>query len=118
QLTGLNTVQFDFVVSNLVPGDFNLDGARTTADIQPMLNALTDLNKFKTDNGLSDLDLLALGDFDNSGFVTNADIQPLLNFVVAGSIAPVPEPSSVLLGALAVPALAIAALRSRSRRAA
>jgi hypothetical protein len=115
QLSGSTTVQLDYIVSNLVPGDFNLDGAVTNADIKAMLAALTDLNKYKIDNGLSDSDLLTLGDLNSAGGVTNADIQPLLNLVGSSSgIAPVPEPASFVMLALAIPAL-VAARRRTAR---
>jgi hypothetical protein len=117
QLRGRTTVQFDVIVSNLVPGDFNLDGAVTSADIKAMLVALTDLSKFKTDNGLSDADLLTLGNLNGTNGVTNADIQSLLNLVngSGSGIAPVPEPASLVMLALAVPALIAARRRQIAR---
>jgi hypothetical protein len=108
QIGGFTTVQLNYIVSTLVPGDFNLDGAVTSADIKAMLVALTNLNKFKTDNGLSDADLLAIGDLNGAAGVTNADIQSLLGLVGGGSITPVPEPTSFMMLILAVPALVAA----------
>jgi hypothetical protein len=89
--------------SQLLSGDFNFDNQVTTADIPAMLSALVDLNKFKTTFGLSNDDLLKIGDINQSGAVTNADIQAELDLVASvpkGSIATVPEPSTLILAAL------------------
>jgi hypothetical protein len=86
-------------------GDWNQDASLTTADVQAMLNALTDLNVYKQQKNLDNIGLLALGDFNFDGAVNNSDIQPLLNYLSAhggGSIAAVPEPSAVLLGLTAM----------------
>ncbi len=85
----------------IVMGDFNFDDRRTQADLPAMLNALTDLNKFKADHSLSTSDLLAIGDLNGDHAVTNADIQQLLDMVAteggAGALAAVPEPGGVAL---------------------
>jgi hypothetical protein len=81
-------------------GDWNQDGSLTTADVQAMLNALTDLNVYKQQKNLDNFGLLALGDFNSDGAVNNSDIQRMLNYLAAqggGSLAAVPEPSAVLL---------------------
>ena len=83
----------------LVKGDFNRDGQVTSADILAMLQALTDLDKYRAENELSDPLLLAIGDFDNSGSLTNSDVQGLLDLISqnTGSVAAVPEPSTLAL---------------------
>jgi hypothetical protein len=102
------------VISTL-PGDFNQDGQLTGADITAMLVALTDLDAYKASHNLSDANLLAIGDLDHSTFLSNADLQPLLDLVATGggALASVPEPSSLMLFALAIPAFV---LRGRYRR--
>jgi autotransporter-associated beta strand protein len=86
---------------NHVPGDFDRDHTVSSADINSMLVALTDLNTYKTTNGLSDADLLAIGDLNGDGSFNNADIQGLLDLVAnpigIGSISAVPEPASFWL---------------------
>ena len=88
-------------------GDFNLDGQVTIADIQAMLQSLSDLNKFQTDNELSVEDLLAIGDINGDGKISNADIQPLLDLIAntnpgTATVTSVPEPASIGLWILAV----------------
>jgi hypothetical protein len=67
-------------------GDWNHDGQRTIDDIPAMLTALTDLNGYKVNRGLSDSDVLAIGDINNDGFITNRDIQAMLDLVAADQI--------------------------------
>jgi hypothetical protein len=84
----------------LLPGDFNFDDVLSSADILPMLKALTDLETFRTDNLLTPQELLTLGNLNGDGAVTNRDIQSLLNLLAAagaGSIEVVPEPASWLI---------------------
>jgi autotransporter-associated beta strand protein len=84
----------------LTHGDWSLDGVLNLADISAALTALTDLNKYMSDNGLTSGQLATIGDYDSSGTVTNRDIQGLLNDVAAhggGSLASVPEPGSIAL---------------------
>jgi hypothetical protein len=91
-------------------GDFNRDHQITAADIPAMLKALTNLSSYASTNSLTPAQLVLVGDFDNSGTVTNRDIQGLLNLVSSfglGSVASVPEPSTVLLALLASFALAV-----------
>ena len=80
-----------------------------------MLAALVDLSTFKSRNGLSDADLLSIGDINGSGTVTNADINALIGLlrIGGGSLAAVPEPSSAVLLALALPGLVLAIARRR-----
>jgi fibronectin-binding autotransporter adhesin len=96
-------------VTATLRGDFNRDGHVTAADIPAMLTALTDLNAYASNNSLSPTQLASIGDFDNSGAVTNRDIQGLLDLVASlggGAVTAVPEPASILLLALALPAFA------------
>ncbi len=91
-------------VTDSVHGDFNRDGQVTSADISAMLSALTDLNAYTLNNSLSPTQLAAIGDFNSDGKVTNADIQAELDLVASlggGSVAAVPEPSSISLLGLA-----------------
>jgi hypothetical protein len=85
----------------IMRGDFNGDGTVTSADIPAMLSALTDLNAYAAARSLSPAKLTAIGDFDNSGSVTNGDIQGLLDLVPrqsgCGTVAAVPEPTTLLL---------------------
>ncbi len=83
----------------LTKGDWSLDGVLNTADVPAALTALTDLNKYMSDNGLTLAQLNTVGDYDGGG-VSNRDIQPLLDDVAlhgSGSVAAVPEPGTVLL---------------------
>ena len=98
-----------------LPGDFNRDHTVTAADLPAMLAALTDLNAYKTQQGISDADLLAVGDVNHDNAVTNADLQSLLNLLQGGSGAQaVPEPAAwVLLRNRPHPSPAFTADRTR-----
>jgi hypothetical protein len=89
--------------NNTHVGDFNHDGHVNAADIPAMLVALADLNAYKSANSLSNSDLVALGDVNGDGGVSNADVQALLDLLKSGggSLAAVPEPSSISLAAIA-----------------
>jgi hypothetical protein len=83
-------------------GDFNSDGHVNAADIPSMMQALTDLNAYKTNYFLSTANLTAIGDFDTDGRFTNADMQGLLSLLASGggSAAAVPEPGTLSLLAI------------------
>ena len=101
-------------ISGFPKGDFDLNHSVDLGDIQAMLTALTDLPRFETTNHLFDSDVAFLGDFDNSGSVTNLDIQGLLDLVASlggGSAIAVPEPASLILLALVLPALIVCGRR-------
>ena len=80
-------------------GDINVDGHVNAADVTAMLGMLTDLNAYKTSKSLSTDDILNIGDIDSSGSVTNADLQALITYIQSGngSLAPVPEPGTLVL---------------------
>ena len=88
-------------------GDFNRDGQVNASDIPAMLAALVDLNSFKTANSLTATDLLSIGDINVDGAITNADLQALLTLLKSGggSLAGVPEPTSMELASIGALAL-------------
>jgi hypothetical protein len=97
--------------------DFNADGAITAADLTPMLAALADLPTYKAQHNMSDDDVLSMADLDGDGQVTNRDIQGLLDLVASqsgsGAVTAVPEPASIVLLTLALPAFAGVARRKQ-----
>ncbi|HEY2761966.1 MAG TPA: hypothetical protein VGI75_14515 [Pirellulales bacterium] len=101
-----NDLRFDLQVSGLpgnpMPGDFDLDGRMTNADLQAMISALASPASYKSAHGLSDLQWDQLGDFNGDGSVTVADISPFMQSLAGMSaggsnVAAVPEPSGLLL---------------------
>jgi probable HAF family extracellular repeat protein len=85
-------------------GDFNRDGHVNAADILPMEQALTNAGGYQaTHDNLPDWQLSLIGDLNGDGQFNNADLQSLLYLLKTGggSPTPVPEPSTVLLAALA-----------------
>ena len=65
-----------------VLGDWDQNGSLTEDDIDAMLDALTDLNAYRSSHGLSTDELLCLGDINASGAITNADIQSMLDLFI------------------------------------
>jgi hypothetical protein len=89
-----------------LPGDFNRDGHVNAADIVAMEQALSNLPAYESAQGLNDSQLLGIADINGDGIVNNADIQSLVNLLKSGggSAAAVPEPPSLVLMLLAIPA--------------
>jgi hypothetical protein len=99
-------------------GDFNFDGHVNGADVTAMMAALTNLTAFKAANTLTDARLLTIGDLDSSGAFDNADLQGLLTLLKngGGSVAPVPEPPTVVLAGLGVLGATLVRRRARQPR--
>jgi hypothetical protein len=100
-------------------GDWDLNNTVNLSDIPAMLNALKDLNAYKSTNNLSTDDLLNVGDIDLSGVISNVDIQAELDLVSSlgfgsGAVASVPEPASLVL--LGLGSLALIGSQLRRRR--
>ena len=82
-----------------------------------MMAALTDLNTYKSNNGLSAAGLSSLGDLNADGTVNNLDVQGLIDLLKngGGSLSAVPEPGSIWL--IASGFLATGGVSLRRRRA-
>ena len=98
-LAFLRDMGWDTIAYPFLPGDFNQDSHRTAADVQAMMNALTNLSSYKSAHAMNDADLLAVGDLNGDHAVSNADLQGLLNLLAGGggALQGVPEPGSFLL---------------------
>jgi hypothetical protein len=84
-------------------GDVNRDGHVNVTDISALMTALTDLNAYE--NGLTDAQFAEVADLTNDGLVTNTDLQGLIDYLAnggTGAPAPVPEPGSLQLAAMAI----------------
>ena len=75
-----------FTVLN--PGDLNLDGKVSAADISALMTALANLNGYQTAHGLSLADLNSLADINHDGSVNNLDIQALIAAIATATPAP------------------------------
>jgi len=114
----------------LKQGDLNQDTHTNVSDVGALMATLSDVPKYA--NGLSTIrsnnslvfdsaDMLDLADLSNDNLVNNLDVQSLINILAngggsapgGGSLTAVPEPSSIVLAGVAVPALAYA-LRRRA----
>ncbi len=79
----LTSTKFANVVIRLA-GDVNLDGHVDAADIDAMMQALTDTATYQSMNNLSSPDTTLILDANGDGAITNADLQFLLNRLLAG----------------------------------
>ncbi len=99
-------------------GDFNQDGTVDSNDIPAMLAALTDVPAYMSALAVNNTQLNQIADINTDGFFNNRDIQPMLDKIINnggfGSVATVPEPSSVALLAIGGVALAIHRRRRRT----
>ena len=93
-------------------GDFDLDHELSNSDVQVMLNALKNVNSFKSTYFFSDADVNALGDFNGDGQLTIADLAGELSLLTGNgseSVSPVPEPPAAFPLALGAVLMAVSA---------
>lgn len=98
-------------------GDYNNDGHVNAADISALELALTNLSLYESTYGVSEADLQQIDNLpgESTKNLNNSDLQALENYLKSGgsSTNPVPEPSTFMLGVLALGAM----LLNVSRRA-
>jgi hypothetical protein len=111
-VVGTNSFQPSSSTTYYLPGDFNLDGSRTAADIKLMMQAIANPSGYESANDLSADEFSQLGDLNGDGKFTNADLTAMLGYL-RGDPPPVgvPEPSTLLLAALGFGAVVIASRR-------
>ena len=68
-------------VQTLIQGDINGDGHVNAADISALMNALANLDQYKTANSFTNNNLLAVADIDRDLAVTNRDVQALISLL-------------------------------------
>ena len=96
------------VTATYFTGDINRDGIVTVADVQALMNALTNLPTYQTSNSLTDPVLFRdVADVNGDGVINNADVQALINLIAnnasgSSAISSVPEPRTIYLFAIAV----------------
>jgi GH35 family endo-1,4-beta-xylanase len=131
------TVDFEKTGTSLwVKGDFNLDGKLDPADLQAALAALKSQNRvasgsliagYQQLNNMSNEEFLAICDVNGDGYVNAQDLAGLLTLMTSGieagngifggggSVAAVPEPASVILGAMSLGLFVFVAQRRKKR---
>jgi hypothetical protein len=87
---------------NLPPamrGDMNRDGHVTNADLPLLLQALTDLEKYRTDHTFGEAEFKTMADANQDLTINQADIQALEALIASmgGGAVAVPEPSVLAL---------------------
>ncbi len=130
------TVDFEKTGTSLwVKGDFNLDGKLSSSDLQAALNAIKSQNRvasgslisgYQATHDMSNEEFLAICDINGDGYVNAKDFASLEALLVSGiqagdgifgggggSVAAVPEPANVVLGAMSLGLFVFAAQRSR-----
>jgi GH35 family endo-1,4-beta-xylanase len=89
------------ILINPTPGDLDLDGKVTNADLQAELSALADPGGYEASTGLSAADLVTMGDVNGDHAFDVGDLGALMNLLSGsaggGSTSAVPEPSTFLL---------------------
>ena len=100
-----NDLRFDLQLTRApgdpTPGDFDLDGHVTNADLQAMISVLASPASYKASHGLTETQWDELGDFNSDGSVTVGDISSLMQTLVgmpagSSSVAAVPEPAGAV----------------------
>ena len=94
------------IAPNPVRGDLNQDGIVTKADIDVLMNALSNLAGYQSSENLTAANLLTIADVNGDGVIDNRDEQALISLVATSggpggaSITAVPEPTALILVAI------------------